>query len=259
MSFFNTKTAAERYHAGRPDFHALVIDHARSVLNIAGKLPAALDVACGTGLSTKALLPLAERVYGIDVSANMLNIAHAADQIHYQLAPAENLPFEDEKFDLLTVSSAVHWFDIGAFLAEAGRVLKTNGKLLIYVNYFTGRMADNPDFLNWVNGVYLRRFPSPPRNNNYDWSGGNPAIKKFNIFVPEEFENEVSFNRQQLISYLTTQSNIEAAVEKGIDNYEEIENWLEDELSPFFDTDARMHSFMFGNRLKYLEKIAADE
>lgn len=48
---------------------------------------------------------------------------------------AEELPVPDGSVDLLTASSAAHWFDQSRFLAEANRVLKVGGcvALLDYI------------------------------------------------------------------------------------------------------------------------------
>lgn len=40
---------------------------------------------------------------------------------------AENLPFPDGSVDLITASSAAHYFDESKFMAEANRVLKPGG------------------------------------------------------------------------------------------------------------------------------------
>jgi predicted TPR repeat methyltransferase len=68
MNYFNAKTAAERYSKGRPDFHSNTIKHIKDYLHLDKKLNNALDIACGTGLSTKALLEIATNVYGTDTS-----------------------------------------------------------------------------------------------------------------------------------------------------------------------------------------------
>jgi len=254
MNFFGSKDAAERYATGRPDFHAGTIGRVKAFLGIEQKLPLALDVACGTGLSTKALLSVADEVYGTDLSREMLDRACEKDKIRYVVAAADNQPFEDEEFDLVTVSSAIHWFDIDAFLTEAGRILKTNGWLVIYENYFTGKMDGNDGFTNWVNEVYLKRFPSPPRNKNYDWSAGNLKIKGLSITVPDEFENAINFNKRQLISYFTTQSNIISSIEQNLLTCDEAEQWLDGQLAPYFNDAEIVHTFLFGNRLKYFQK-----
>ena len=75
MNYFNPKTAAERYSKGRPGFHNNTIKHIKDYLHLDSKLNNALDIACGTGLSTKALLEIATNVYGTDISQEMLNFA----------------------------------------------------------------------------------------------------------------------------------------------------------------------------------------
>jgi ubiquinone/menaquinone biosynthesis C-methylase UbiE len=255
MNFFSSKTSAEKYAVGRPDFHANTISRVKDFLQIEYKLPKALDIACGTGLSTKALLIIAENVYGTDLSPEMLNLALEKDKIYYAVAPAENQPFDKGEFDLVTVSSGVHWFNIDAFLIETNRILKDKGLLVIYENFFSGEMEESREFKKWVTDVYLQRFPSPPRNKNYDWSPENLLSKNFIIESSESFKNPVCFNRQQLINYFSTQSNIIAAVDSGKYPYWEIEEWLDNELSEYFENEFVKRTFYYGNWIKYLQKV----
>ena len=95
MSYFDLKAAAERYSRGRPDFHSNTIKRIKAYLYLDKKLNNALDIACGTGLSTKALLEIATNVYGTDTSQEMLNFAWQSDRIHYSIASAEQQPFTD--------------------------------------------------------------------------------------------------------------------------------------------------------------------
>lgn len=60
MNYFSPHTAADRYSRGRPDFHANTIRHIRDYLQLHKPLAQALDIACGTGLSTKALLGIGQ-------------------------------------------------------------------------------------------------------------------------------------------------------------------------------------------------------
>jgi len=254
MNYFNSKIAAEKYAAGRPDFHAGTIQRVRDFLNIEGKLPKALDIACGTGLSARALLSIAVDVYGIDSSEEMLKLAVEPSQIHYSVAAAEKQPFGDGEFDLITACSAVHWFDIEAFLNETNRLLKKGRWLVIYENFFAGEMDGHDDFNYWVNNVYLARFPSPPRNKNYDWSVQNLQSKNFTIQTPDGFKNPICFTKSQLIAYFITQSNVIAAVERGSCAYEEIALWLDGQLDSYFENDLITRVVYYGNWIKYLRK-----
>jgi ubiquinone/menaquinone biosynthesis C-methylase UbiE len=256
MNYFHPKTAAERYAKGRPDFHSNTIQHIKDYLQLDKKLTNALDIACGTGLSTKALLAIATNVYGTDTSREMLNLAVQPGNIHYSIAPAEQQPFSDNYFDLITVSSGVHWFDIDRFLAEANRILKSRAWLVLYENYFIAEMPGYDQFTNWFREVYLDKFPSPPRNNDYPWTNEHLEPKNFNFVKEERFKNAIAFNKQQLALYFTTQSNIIAAVEKGETTYEAVEAWLGRELASFFDDDDTARTINYGNWIKFIQRAS---
>ncbi|XP_056899209.1 putative methyltransferase DDB_G0268948 [Takifugu flavidus] len=98
----------------------------------------AVDLGCGTGQLSRVLAPHFQEVVGIDVSESQLEQARAVPgypNITYREGSAEDLPVPDGSVDLLTASSAAHWFDQSRFLAEANRVLKVGGciALLDYI------------------------------------------------------------------------------------------------------------------------------
>jgi protein-L-isoaspartate O-methyltransferase len=66
MNYFAYPTAAERYAKGRPFFHSLAVEKIRTVCCEADHTSRALDVGCGTGQSTAALLELAHTIIGLD-------------------------------------------------------------------------------------------------------------------------------------------------------------------------------------------------
>jgi len=254
MNYFNRKTAAERYSKGRPDFHSNTIKHIKEYLQLDNKLDNALDIACGTGLSTKALLEIATNVFGTDTSQEMLNHALQTDKINYSIASAEQQPFADNTFNLITVSSGVHWFDIDKFLAEATRLLKSKSWLILYENHFISEMVGNDNFTNWFPDVYLKKFPSPPRNNVYAWTNESLHPKNLNFITETKFKNPVTLTKKQLALYFTTQTNIIAAVEKSQITYEQVENWLYQELSAFFDNDEMTQTINYGNWVKFIQR-----
>ncbi len=102
---------------------------------------AALDVCCGTG---DLALELASRVtpgghvVGCDFSEPMLDLARekAAEQVatgvRFEWADALNLPYDDGRFDAVTVGFGVrNLSDLGAGLEEMRRVLRPGGRLAI--------------------------------------------------------------------------------------------------------------------------------
>lgn len=255
MNYFIRDSVAKRYAKSRPYFHGLIINRIKSNLGLSTKLEKALDVACGTGLSTLPLLEIANEVHGTDVSEAMLKHALPSESIHYHVASATEQPFGDEEFDLITVSCGIHWFDIDVFLKECRRLLKPGCCLVHYYNFFRGKMDQVPEFEEWFRKRYIPLYPSPPRYHDYPWTQEHVAERGFELLKSEDFDNEVNFNQAELSLYFTSQSNITAALEKLDLSYEEIEEWLKKELEPFWDKPESKGKFFFGNRVRYLKRI----
>ncbi|XP_030828583.1 uncharacterized protein LOC105439561 [Strongylocentrotus purpuratus] len=68
-------------------------------------------------------------------AALLLMATSGAEWRATSIASAERLPLEDGSVDLLTVASAVHWFDMPAFTREADRVLKPGGCIAVIGTY----------------------------------------------------------------------------------------------------------------------------
>jgi ubiquinone/menaquinone biosynthesis C-methylase UbiE len=92
------------------------------------------DIACGTGILADRIereLHLDE-VYGVDMSDGMLAKAKArSSQVHWLKGPAEQLPFADGALDAVVTTSAFHFFDQPAALAEFHRVLAPGGLVAV--------------------------------------------------------------------------------------------------------------------------------
>ena len=249
-NFFAHASAAERYARARPYFHPLVIERIKIHLNLEQPVPRALDVACGTGQSARALQAIAERVIGTDLSSEMLGYARQNPDIEFLESPAESLPFEAGTFDLLTVCMAFHWFDQAKFLLEAHRVLKPTGWLILYNNEARAQMIGNPEFRNWADQFYAS-YPAPSRTA----TPTNPAFfssHNFQLDPLEEIENHVSFTPDELAAYMTTQSNFIAKVEQGTESLEEVHAQIVAGTTPLF-AEARAE-FLFSSRIWYLRK-----
>jgi len=90
----------------------------------------ALDLGCGTGLCAQALRPLAERIDGVDLAANML--ARARERGAYDvLVQADAVSFlasTDQRYDLVTAADLFTY--VGALddaFAGVARVLRAGG------------------------------------------------------------------------------------------------------------------------------------
>ena len=99
-----------------------------------------LDVATGTGdLAIELVKTNAKKIIGLDISKGMLDVGinkinhkNLNNTIEMVIGDSENLKYEDNFFDAVTVSFGVRNFeslDLG--LREIFRVLKPNGSLVI--------------------------------------------------------------------------------------------------------------------------------
>jgi demethylmenaquinone methyltransferase/2-methoxy-6-polyprenyl-1,4-benzoquinol methylase len=105
----------------------------------AGPEDRVLDVACGTGLVSRALVDRwGCHVVGLDQSASMLGRARAKLAADPQLAErvtlvegeAESLPFADREFDHLTFTYLLRYVDDpAATLRELARVVRPGGRI----------------------------------------------------------------------------------------------------------------------------------
>lgn len=222
-----------------------------SFLSLEEKLPGALDVGCGTGLSTVALKALGRSVVGADASTEMLALAAREEGIQYCATRAEQLPFQAGAFDLITISSAFHWLDRDQFLKEAARVLRRAGRLVVYDNFFQGRMAENASFQAWYREQYLSKYP-PPSRRSLEFTEENLSEAGFRLLGREQFQSSRSLAVETLVDYLLTQSNVTAAVEYGDELIEDVRGWLTENIEPFFG-DMQEASFLFQGPIWYLE------
>ncbi|WP_187388182.1 bifunctional demethylmenaquinone methyltransferase/2-methoxy-6-polyprenyl-1,4-benzoquinol methylase UbiE [Seonamhaeicola marinus] len=99
-----------------------------------------LDIATGTGdLAINLAKTNASKIIGLDISSGMLEIGKEKikskglnDKIEMVLGDSENMPFEDNTFDAITVSFGIRNFEtLENGLKEILRVLKPNGVFVI--------------------------------------------------------------------------------------------------------------------------------
>jgi len=185
------------YAKFRPTYPQAFIDYLFSDVGI-NKDSIIADIGSGTGILTKQLLKLGNKVLAVEPNNDMRAVAEAdlSDYINFKSVngSAKNTMLDSQSVDFITVAQAFHWFDRESFKAECNRILKPNGKVILVWNSRTIDSEVNKDS-DAINRKYCPDFKG--------FSGGirgtEDANSQFsNFFVGEYetriFQNDITFH-----------------------------------------------------------------
>jgi SAM-dependent methyltransferase len=102
---------------------------------VAGLVPnhkSVWDCATGSGQAAKGLARFFEHVIATDASAEQIAQAEPNPKIEYRIADSSSSGLADHSVDMVTVAQALHWLDLDAFYAEARRVVRPGGAVVIW-------------------------------------------------------------------------------------------------------------------------------
>ncbi|WP_145855016.1 class I SAM-dependent methyltransferase [Pedobacter suwonensis] len=131
-----------------------------------------LDAGCGTGRNLLYFLKSGAQVYGVDRDPEaiiQLKIAasvfpHINPEENFSIAPVEQLPFENESFDLVISSAVLHFAmnqeHFEAMLTSMWRVLKPGG-------YFFCRLASEIGIESLVRFIGNGRYMLPDGSERF--------------------------------------------------------------------------------------------
>jgi ubiquinone/menaquinone biosynthesis C-methylase UbiE len=96
----------------------------------------AADIGAGTGFIAQGVAPLVARVYVVDSSPEMLEVARrnlaAFPNVEYRVADGAAIPLPDGSVDAVLANMYLHHMpDPAAAIGEMARVLKPGGRLVI--------------------------------------------------------------------------------------------------------------------------------
>ncbi len=128
-----------------------------------GRYELGIDLATGPGFTAFAIAEFCETVIASDIAEGMLdqarNIAEEReiDNVRFEVVDAQNIPYEESSFDIVTCRTAPHHFpDIGKFLSEVHRVLRPSGVFLLCDT----TTSENPHLAEWHQRAEALRDPS---------------------------------------------------------------------------------------------------
>jgi len=131
-----------------------------------------LDVGCGTGISTEVVSGLGWSTVGVDLSADMLEVARGRG-LEVVQGSADALPFGDETFDAaVSVWTHTDFEDFSSVVGETARVLRPEAPV-VYIGAHPCFVGPHSLFLGAEGVPELHRGYRPSRR--YDSSAPGVA------------------------------------------------------------------------------------
>lgn len=120
---------AESYAEHRPRYPSELYTFLAS---LAPERELAWDCGTGNGQAATSLAEHFENVVATDASAEQIENAFPHPRVDYRVEPAESSSLSNSGVDLVTVGTAVHWFDFESFYAEVRRVGKPGAVIAVW-------------------------------------------------------------------------------------------------------------------------------
>lgn len=157
-----------------------------------------LDLATGTGWTSRVVSRRGARVIGADIAGDLL--AAAAERakgegldVEYQLGDAESLPFEDGAFDAVVSTCGVMFASRPeAAAAELARVCRKSGRIAL-----TTWLSDSNLFKMFqVMKPYLPPPPTPAPPSPFEWGRTERIRELLAVSFDLKIEKGVSYYRE---------------------------------------------------------------
>lgn len=199
----------KHYVAGRREKPEAVYELLKGRVNPEAAI---LDLGSGTGISTRQLFKCGfKHVIGVDRDAMMIKEAQAVNckdcTIKYIRADvSKGLPFPDEEFDVVTASSAFHWFSNPSSIQEVARILKSHG----YYYVIGARGRTNPvnedAFKRSIRQIFEEEGIPPKPNKNAMSTASALEAQGFKIIVDEQIPYVEEYSKQEFLERIQSQT-----------------------------------------------------
>ncbi len=201
-------TQAKEYAQHRPSYPETMFDYLAS---LAPSKELAWDCGTGNGQAALALTGRFQGVIATDASATQIENAFPHERITYRVEPSEKTTIRSNSVDLITVGTAVHWFDFEPFYAEVRRVGKPGGILAVWTYSFP---IIEPEIDRWLEHFYWETLAGFwPERIHYLEERYETLPFPFEEIQPPNFEMGATWSVDNLIGFLGSWSAVRKLVE----------------------------------------------
>jgi SAM-dependent methyltransferase len=155
-----------------------------------------------------------KEVQATDISKKQIDNAIRKPNLHYHVCNAEQLPFSDNYFDLITTATAVHWFRFDEFFSEIKRVAKNNG---IFACWAYSVFRTDQTFINSMvdqfYGETVHAYWDAERRHVDEEYRNIPM--PFNEIKNPGFSTRLTWDLESLEGYLNTWSAVQNYIRKN--------------------------------------------
>ncbi len=149
----------ENYDKARPRYPSeLFEDIFKYVSEADGKR--ALEIGAGTGKATAPILDAGYDVTAVELGANMAEFLterfKGNSSFNVIVDSFENVPLEDESYDLIYAGSAFHWVEAEIGCPKALRLLKSGGAIALF--RYNIDPADGEELYEEIQSIYRKHY-----------------------------------------------------------------------------------------------------
>jgi len=232
-SIWSAVSEVTKYTSNRPEHPPAIVDSVLRFLRhkYTGPLSLAVDVGCGSGMSTCNLFGKFDNILGVDLSGAMIEQARANftqdnPSAEFKVSKAETLPLEDNSAQVILVGRAIHYFDQKTFFKEVDRILVPQGVVAYYsVHFPTVLVPGDEEKSALVNSIFWEYMDTKleaywPVNQFDGVKVGSRNRRDYYVegiqapFVETQVDESISYDREMTLALLADELDTYSAAVK---------------------------------------------
>ncbi|NOS83530.1 MAG: methyltransferase domain-containing protein [Ignavibacteria bacterium] len=192
---------AKEYSKYRPEYPKELFLYLSSIVK---EHNTAWDCATGNGQAAIGLEPYFDKIIATDASSSQIKHARLHPKIEYRTVTAENSGLASDSIDLLTVATAIHWFNSEIFFPEVNRIVKNGGVIAVWtysetmINEEIDKVSEH--FTHSIVGKYWAQEIKKA------WDFRNKITLPFEKIETPDFEFHLKWDLSDYLNFLYTWS-----------------------------------------------------